>query len=365
MKFMNLKRFGATVMAGVLALSMAVPAFATDNTPAGQVTIEGSYEDIPISVSVPTTGTAQINPYGLPVDFTLSDTITKLSVSGEQITSAPLSIRNQGTTKLSVNATLAVDTSGTGNGVSVKKANLTANEYGKQINLALQVAGLSDAKYAVSSLDTTLEDNIIKAFVAPATWASAKSLSAEDTAAGTAIATAPVAKSTSALAVLGAATAGAGGLVTYGNDSIAVFRLTGKLNESPQKLKDGSTTEKVDDPWTTTDKFSAQVVFKFKPAKAASVSLDNPTLAMGTTANNSKTVSVEFDPGDTTGVTVSSYAWSVDPSGVVNMPAATNTASLTVTSNSAGTATLSCLVKLSDNTETTLTCSVTVDVANN
>lgn len=276
MKFKNMKRFGSVVMAGALALSLAVPAFAATSTPAGQVTIEGTYQDIPIAVSVPTTGTAQINPYGLPVDFTLSDTITKVNVSGQQITSAPLSIRNQGTTKLSVNATLAVDTSGTDNGVEVVKADLTTQK-GKEINLALQVAGLNDTKYAVSSLDTTLEDNIIKAFADTATWANAKSLKAEDTDPGTALADAAVAKSASALAVLGAATEGAGGLITYGKDSIAVFRLTGKLNESPEKTVD---SKQVEDPWTTNDKFSAQVVFKFKPAKAATLGLDKTNLAL-------------------------------------------------------------------------------------
>lgn len=33
MKFMNMKRFGAVVMAGVLALSLAVPAFAESSPP--------------------------------------------------------------------------------------------------------------------------------------------------------------------------------------------------------------------------------------------------------------------------------------------------------------------------------------------
>ncbi len=360
MKFMNMKRFGSAAMAGALVLSLAAPAFAATSTPAGQVTISGAYKDIPISVLVPESGTAQINPYGLPIDFTLSDTITKVSISGEQITSAPLSIRNQGATKLSVNATLAVDTSGADNGVSVQKAALS-NEKGKKINLALQVAGLNDNKYAVSSLDTTLEDNIIKAFADTATWASAKSLPAEDTAAGTALADATVAKSASALAVLGASTEAAGGLITYGKDSIAVFRLSGKLNESPTKSVSG---DDVDDPWTTNDKFAATVVFKFKPAKAASVSLDKATLELGTTANNSKTVSVVFDAGDTE-LTVKTYAWTVDPAtNVVNL---TNPTSDTVTVGTAGvgTATLTCVVTLSDDSTQTLTCPVEVNAAHN
>lgn len=354
MKFMNMKRFGATVMAGVMTLSMATSAFAASTTPAGQVIISGTYEDIPISVSVPTSGTAQINPYGLPVDFTLSDTISKVSISGQQITSTPLSIRNQGTTKLSVNATLAVATEG---GVSVKNADLTDTEDGKEINLALQVAGLNDTKYAVSSLDTTLEDNITKAFAESATWANAKSLKAVDTNASTAAASAPVAKSASALAVLGAASEAAGGLITYGKDSIAVFRLTGKVNESPQKDKSGGGTE--DDPWVAADKFSATVVFKFKPAKAASLTLDKTSLALTTTTpgtTNKGTVKVTLNPGDA-GLTVKSYAWTADPATSVTL-ANDNAAEVTITCAAVLETELTCTVTLSDDSTLTATCAV-------
>lgn len=359
MKFMNMKRFASLVMASVLALSLAVPAFAAD-TPAGQVVISGSYEDIPISVSVPTTGTAQINPYGLPVEFALSDTITKVSVSGEQITSVPLSIRNQGATKLSVNATLAVDTSGDGNGVSVKKAALVSGtDKGKEINLALQVAGLNDTKYAVSSLDTDLEDNIIKAFADKATWASAKSLNAENTAKGTALADATVAKSASALAVLGASTVEAGGLVTYSKDSIAVFRLTGKLNESPTKPATAPATGDVDDPWTAADQFKATVVFKFKPAKDASVTLDASGVASlkATSGQNTGSVVATFNAGDTD-LTATSYAWAF-AAGTDGLTVSGTTATGAVNCTKAASAVLTCTVTLSDGTTRTASCTVT------
>lgn len=354
MKFMNMKRFGSIVMAGALALSLTAPAFA-DDAPAGQVVISGSYEDIPISVSVPSTGTAQINPYGLPVNFALSDTITNVSVSGQQITSVPLSIRNQGATKLSVNATLAVDTSGTDNGVIVKEADLTT-ENGKEINLALQVAGLNDNKYAVSSLDTDLDDNIIKAFAADATWANAKSLKAKDTDAGTAIADATVAKSASALAVLGAATEETGGLITYGKDSIAVFRLTGKLNESPVKTVSGSD---VDDPWVATDKFSATVVFKFKPAKDASVTLDASDVASlkAQAGQNTGNVVAAFNAGDTD-LTAASYAWAF-AAGTTGLTVSGTTATGAVNCTAAASAVLTCTVTLSDGTTRTASCTVT------
>lgn len=362
MKFMNMKRFGAVAMAGALTLSLAAPAFAATSTPAGQVVISGTYEDIPISVSVPTTGTAQINPYGLPIDFTLSDTITKVSISGEQITSAPLSIRNQGTTKLAVNATLAVDTSGTNNGVSVEKTDLTAAKDGKQINLALQVAGLNDAKYAVSSLDTTLEDNIIKAFADSATWTSAKTLKAEDTAAGTALADATVAKSSSALAALGAATVGAGDLVTYGRDSIAVFRLTGKVNETPQKIKAAGSSDKIDDPWTTNDKFSATVVFKFKPYKEATLTLSATATSIAASgASNTAVVTATFGAGDT-GLTVTKYDWTSGTTATAGCTAGGTAAATTttVTGAAAGTTEIKCVATLSDGTTKEATINITV-----
>lgn len=357
MKFMNMKRFGSVVMAGALALSLAVPAFATTTTPKGQVTITGTYEDIPISVSVPTSGQAQINPYGLPVDFTLSDTVTKVAVSGQQITTKPLSIRNQGTTKLSVNATLAVATDGTDNGVSVKNADLQAAQKGKEINLALQVATLDDVKYAVSSLDTTLEDNIIKAFAADATWASAKTLKAKDTPAATAIAAAPVAKSSDtvanggcggAMAALGAATVGAGDLVTYGKDSIAVFRLTGKVNESPVKTVSGSD---VDDPWTANDKFSAQVVFKFKPYKDATLTVSATGGVTNITGTGTGAATATFDAGDT-GLTVTKYDWTSGTMATATCTAggAANSTTTTVTGVAAGTTEIKCVATLSDGT---------------
>lgn len=44
-------------MAGALALSLAVPAFASNSTD-----ITGTYQAVTIDVTVPTSGTAQINP---------------------------------------------------------------------------------------------------------------------------------------------------------------------------------------------------------------------------------------------------------------------------------------------------------------
>ena len=44
MKFMNTKRFASTVMAGVLTLSLAAPAFAASTQPKNSTVVEGTYK---------------------------------------------------------------------------------------------------------------------------------------------------------------------------------------------------------------------------------------------------------------------------------------------------------------------------------
>ena len=63
MKFMNMKRFASTVMAGALTMSLAVPAFAADS----QTVITATYAETALDVVVPANTNATINPYGLPV----------------------------------------------------------------------------------------------------------------------------------------------------------------------------------------------------------------------------------------------------------------------------------------------------------
>lgn len=251
MKFMNMKRFGSIAMAGALALSLAVPAFASGATPAADpntTKVEGAFKDIEINVVVPESGSAQINPYGLPVSISKSD-MTTADITNQKITSLPLTLRNQGTVDLDVNASLLAIPKG-------DVAIAAAKDTGKTIAVSLEVAGLDNAKYAVSTMDTTLEDLLIDAFVDDDTWAGAGTLAAPAVSKGAATGTA--AKSNAALATLGAATDNMG-MVTYGNDSIAVFRLVGDVAEEPVKA------DSSEDPWKETDGFTATIVFKFKP----------------------------------------------------------------------------------------------------
>lgn len=338
MKFMNKKRFGSTVMAGALALSLAAPAFAANNT---STTITGAYTDIPIAVSVPTTGTAQINPYGLPVTITKSNDTT-VDLVGQQITTKPLSVKNQGTVSLDMGVSSFLVTP-TGD-ISIAAAKNTE----KEIAVNLEVAGLDDTTLAVSSDSENLDNLIIDAFADEDSWANAITLPAPAFAKG---GTAPNPANKNNMAVLGAVTPKSEGF-TYGRKSIALFRLTGKLAEEP--VNAGAA-----DPWKETDGFSAAIVFKFTPHAdvAASVALDNSSLTASIAAGNSGSLTATFNPGDTD-LTVTSWAWTSDTPATAVATGSTANGALTYVV--AGSAIITVTATLSDNSTVTATCNLTV-----
>lgn len=327
---MNMKRFATTILAGAMALSMAAPAFAASTTPAYSTAISGTYQDIPIAVVVPTTGTAQINPYGLPVTITKSNEST-VDLTGQKITTRPLSIKNQGKTSLDVKATLAVIPKGD---VSIAAAATAA----KAIAVNLEVAGLDDNTLAVSSESETLEDLLIDKFAARSTWVGAATLAAPTAAKGAAAAAVTPAVSASTMATLGAATIN-GDAITYGKDSIALFRLTGDVNQEPT------------DAWATADGFTANVVFKFTPtapsAGDATLTLDNTTI----TATGA--IAATFTAG-TSGRTVVSYQWTKTGAAAADVTL-TNDTTATVTATIASPATVA------SNTTATITVTATLD----
>lgn len=336
MKFMNTKRFASTVMAGVLTLSLAAPAFAASTQPKNSTVVEGTYKEIPISVEVPTTGEAQINPYGLPVTLTKSDGKT-VNLVGQKITTQPLSIKNQGTTKLDVNASVTV----------AEKGDVTIGATAgtdKTIKVSLEVAPMNDETLAVASDSEKLADLLIDKFADAASWENAAEV--EVTAADTA------ADSADTLAVLGAVTPKAEGF-NYGKNSIALFRLTGDLAAEPV---DGSS---VADPWTSDDGFTATVVFKFTPHAdvAASVTLDKTTLSLDSTTNSNGTITATFDAGES-GLTVTGYAWTSSAPTVASVAGTTVTGAVTYVTS--GTANITCTATLSDgSTVTSSACVVT------
>ncbi|MDE6936140.1 MAG: hypothetical protein K2P26_11065 [Oscillospiraceae bacterium] len=327
MKFMNTKRFASTVMAGALALSLATPAFAAANT----TVITGTYQDIEIAVEVPTTGTAQLNPYGLPVSIDKSDRTTA-TISDQKITSQPLSLKNQGATALDVYATLAVLPKGD---VSIG----TAADNEKKIKVDLEVAALNDSALAVASTERTLEDLLIDRFANDASWANSKKLAAPI--AAKAATTVTPAKAPNALASLGAATV-EGAIVTYGPKSIALVRLSGDLAEDPVDAASDP------NPWKTTDGFEATVVFSFKPTPKTAVTVSgtgvtNPsspkayegeevTFTFEATAGKACTAVVTGMAGTAPAVTITEDAGNAGHyTGKFTMPADDTTAGITVT----------------------------------
>lgn len=340
MKFMNKKRFGSTVMAGALALSLAAPAFAANNT---STTITGAYTDIPIAVSVPTTGTAQINPYGLPVTITKSNDTT-VDLVGQQITTKPLSVKNQGTVSLDMGVSSFLVTPA--GDISID----TAKDTGKKIAVNLEVAGLDDTTLAVSSDSENLDNLIIDAFADEDSWTSADTLAAPAFAQGATASTITPAHKDN-MAVLGAVTPKSEGF-TYGRKSIALFRLTGKLAEEP--VNAGAA-----DPWKETDGFSAAIVFKFTPHAdvAASVAQDNSSLTASIAAGNSGSLTATFNPGDTD-LTVTSWAWTSDTPATAVATGSTANGALTYVAT--GSAIITVTATLSDNSTVTATCNLTV-----
>lgn len=320
MKFKSMKRFGSILMAGVMALSLVVPAFAEAAATPNQTVVAGSYVAVPISVLVPTTGSAQINPYGLPVTVSATADGDPISITNQQITNVPMYIGNFGTVALDVDATLAVLPKGS---VKIQGAALTNAEVGKEINVELEVVGLDNAAYAKAIDNEALIFDLHEAYADEDTWAGAASLTAPPAASPTATVTpAKSADNTTPMATLGAATVN-GEVITYGDDSIALFRLKGQMNTEPTKNVSGSDVE---DPWVEADGFTATIVFKFKPnTTPAAPSAGDASVSVSISGT---TATATFNAG-TSGLTAASYAWSSDTTSTATVAGTTATGTIT------------------------------------
>lgn len=90
----------------VMSLSLAVPAFAAANN-SNTTEISGTYKDVVIDVDVPATGAAFINPYGLDLKVPQAEgDTTEVTITGQQIVSAPMALKNKTAMDLSVSATV-------------------------------------------------------------------------------------------------------------------------------------------------------------------------------------------------------------------------------------------------------------------
>jgi hypothetical protein len=236
------KKVLSLAMASAMVASMAIPAFADDET-----TITAVYSTPTLALDIDASGDAQINPYGLPYEFAKSDGTTKVQIVGQQIATKPVTVKNKGTFDLTLGATVTATTT---TGLTIVNKAPTAKTTEKQAFVQLQVAP-SAVTGNIDSTNTTaankITDDIIDEVLKDSTWDSANSLTLTSDTAGV---------SGSELATLKATkdvTSGSTTTTEYQAGSIALIRLTGTVTESPTTA------------WSGSDKITVKVAYTFKP----------------------------------------------------------------------------------------------------
>lgn len=242
---MKTKRLLTLALAGAMSVSMAVPAFAAVSNTSTKIT--SKYAAADIAVTVPKTGTAVINPYGIGMSVAKSDG-SKVQITG-QIATAPLLITNESGMKLEVGAAVT--------GVVKEGSTLKfATEATADADPALTTKSAFVQLQWVKAPDSVLGDNAaevtdlaIDEIVKDATWTNAAAVTV-----GTKEAKP---EDDVTLPVMEAATvdADSGAFEAYPKGSVVLYRLTGDCVESPK------------DAWATTDGFDVNVAFTFKPTK--------------------------------------------------------------------------------------------------
>jgi hypothetical protein len=279
-----LKKIGSVALAGAMACSLSIPAFAsTTTTPNTKTEITATYEDVPIAVTVPKTASATINPYGLPISVTLSDN-SSVDIVNQQITTAPQSIKNDGKVGLVVGATVTTETKGEGVSL-VEKTITTAGKNantGKDIFVYLQLASVKDAKGDATAAKDAIQDAVIKACANNDTWGAYDSTAANTLALS---GTTSVTKSGMVSLVPATITTNTDGdeVVTYNAGSVAAFRLAGSCVTSPTTA------------WATTDGFTAKIAFTFLPDTSITVPEEKSDSTDGQETDGQETDGQETD----------------------------------------------------------------------
>lgn len=271
MKFMNMKRFASTAMAGVMAVSLAVPAMAVDQN----TVITATYAETTLDVTVPATADATINPYGLPV--TMAD---QTVLSGQPITIAtPLLVENKSAVALKMGAsiTTTVETGMTLDATPGSYDTMT----GKNLYVEFQ-AFTADGIDGSNSVDPTATNP---------KWAALKD---EKAVLKAVLATGGTAVDASA------ANNGEDLILREGKDGqsqaggVAFVRLSGKVAKKAA--------------WEATDKLVATITYSFEPsvyAKSAGTITGGTALASGATESAVLTLA----PTLPSGVTVDTWTW--------------------------------------------------------
>ena len=319
---MKSKKFLSVVMAGALSLSMAAPAFA-GNTPANTETdINATYTPPVINVVVPRTADAFINPLGLDVKV---DTTNNITLSGRQIISAPMALKNQGGTDLQVGATVSV----------------TVNDGSDLRFVSTSTGGASAATksvfaYIQAKQDKTLTgaESGIGAAIATAygNWEASAYDSTKDIVVNSAMST-----SKDNLVILRAADVSGGNFTAYKQGSVALVRLAGDCT-STLTTGDGwvktETTGSGDTAVTTGDGFTVNVAYTFRPASVTKydVTVDTSGLTNGVTATITSS-DAKAAAGDTVTLTLTAISGASSVTVTVKDKASTPVAVTTTPAN--------------------------------
>jgi hypothetical protein len=247
------KKLMSLALAGVMAASLAVPAFA-DDTPANTTKVDGAYQATTIAVTVPGSGKAIINPYGLPVTiYSNDDDHTKdVSVKGEQIVMAePTYISNESGTDLDVSATITT-TLGSKN-LTLATAAITAKETKKTAFVYFEYASsaLTGAKADVTA------EKVANEFGTSATW---KDYAASNTNQVVLKSGATTKQVVGKLAAAKMDATDPTQFSEYEAGSIGLFRLTGSCVQEPATA------------WAADDTFTASIAFTFTPSTTTAAS---------------------------------------------------------------------------------------------
>lgn len=295
MKFMNLKRFASVAMAGALALSLASPAFAASNS-----VITGNYKEVRLAVSVPSTGKAVINPYGLPI--ALNDTY---SISGQGISNAaPLTVQNRSAVPLTVD--VSITGAVLGNFAFETGSSISTTETG---NKGLVKFEMFPAP-ALTEATLENEDTLIGGFAAldsanalPSGGVQVKGVTGTPDAA-TNIMTLREGDENGSLQAGGA----------------AYFRLTGQAVKKPNTA------------WAAADGFTATIAFSFSPS-ATGFALSAGTLAADTSATSANDPATGITTTGATIVLTSALPASLTPTSSNTVWSIDDTEKFTITPN--------------------------------
>ena len=221
---MNFKKIMSTALAGVMALSLSVPALAAANTETSltqNTEVTGSTEAPTIKITVPATNTVIVNPYKMTVQNAAGDDVT------DQIVSATKYIKNESDVALKVSAevtgkpagALTLATASTQGGTRAVTTNSVFMSF--EIGAATAEDGTGDPTWAANGYDSKLASQIL---------VSAKAVKKAD------------------MLTLGVGETTA----TY-----AGYRLTGDAADTPTNA------------WTENDKVDVSIAFTFTPTVAA------------------------------------------------------------------------------------------------